>query len=72
MTEHPELLKQIAERALRRARSNVRWFAEVRDMVDGRPVLAVANSEGEKCQVEMTSAREKLMALLSGPDLGRL
>lgn len=67
MTEHPEMLKQIAERALRKARSNVRWFAEVRDMLDGKPVIAVATPEGEKLQVEVTSARDKLLALLSGP-----
>jgi hypothetical protein len=67
MTEHPEMLKQIAERALLKARSNVKWFAEVRDTVDGKPVTAIANPEGETFQVEVTSAREKLRALLSGP-----
>jgi hypothetical protein len=67
MTEHPEMLKQIAEQALRKAKSNVRWFAEVRDMVDGKPIIAVAGPEGEKFQVEVdvTSARGKLIAALT-------
>lgn len=62
IVENPNLLKQLARQALQKAKSSHRWFREVRDTLDGRPVLAVANLEGEKFQVEVTSARDKLLA----------
>ena len=70
--DNPEMLKQLAVAALRKAKSSHRFFAEVRDTLDGKPIqaVAIANPEGEKLrvQVEVTSARDKLMAFFCGPD----
>jgi hypothetical protein len=71
----PKMVKRIAQKALMGAQRSHRWFAEVRNMLDGRPVQEVrvtnpTGGDGEPVpfKVDVTSARDKLFALLCGPN----
>jgi hypothetical protein len=65
---NPDALKQVAARALKNARTSHQWFVAIRDTVDGRPIQAVhvGGEDGGPVEVDVRSAREKLMALLGG------
>jgi hypothetical protein len=72
--ENPGCLKHIAKRILVKTMSDARFFAEVRNMLDGRPAqeVKIANPTGEDgkpvpFKVADTSSRDKLLAFLCGP-----
>lgn len=65
----PELARKIAYKALiKAAKGDAKFFAEVRDMLDGRPELRIAGKDGEsiQIQVEVSIARDKLIGRLAG------
>jgi hypothetical protein len=69
---HPDALPMMAKHAVARALYDVRWFREVRDMLDGKPTqqVEVANAKDERFKVDVvegTSAYDKLMAFFCAP-----
>lgn len=61
--ENPTALTKVIERAVEGAQTGeVQYFKEIRDMLDGKPAIAITGEDGGALQIDVTDARAKLIA----------